>query len=291
MGIGQQFKLSEFNMFDYMPNWVEPFLGTPGERAEKLTDQSIRPAMKTDIADWPNRRTDWDRIRAVEVVHERNYQYEGLTVNEIAEKMGKEPLDAFLDLALDEGLEPEFTTPPLDTEPEIENHGKGLLDPYTHISVSDGGAHTRFTTHSVWPVFWLSYWIRDRELMTLEQGHYKMSALPAWITDFKERGTLRVGNWADIIVYDLDKLGFLHDKPIYADDFPGGERRLIQKPTGLLYTIVNGTVTFEGNRLHRRPTGQAPSQLRYGGLAPRIRRHYRQKGRGVSAALFLTVSR
>ncbi len=257
VGIGQQFKLSEFNMFDYMPNWVEPFLGTPGERAEKLTDLSIRPAMKADIADWPNRRTDWDRVRAVEVVHERNYQYEGLTVNEIAEKMGKEPLDAFLDLALDEGLETEFTTPPLDTEQEINNHGKSLLDPYTHISVSDGGAHTRFTTHSVWPVFWLSYWIRDRELMTLEHGHYKMSALPAWITDFKERGTLRVGNWADIIVYDLDKLGLLHDKPIYADDFPGGERRLIQKPTGLLYTIVNGTVTFEGNDC----TGALPGKL------------------------------
>ena len=93
--------------------------------------------------------------------------------------------------------------------------------------------------------------------MTLEQGHYKMSALPAWITDFKERGTLRVGNWADIIVYDLDKLGFLHDKPIYADDFPGGERRLIQKPTGLLYTIVNGAVTFEGNDC----TGALPGKL------------------------------
>ena len=36
--------------------------------------------------------------------------------------------------------------------------------------------------------------------MSLEQAHYKMSALPAWLTDFKGRGTLRVGDWADIIV-------------------------------------------------------------------------------------------
>ena len=81
--------------------------------------------------------------------------------------------------------------------------------------------------------------------MTLEQAHYKMSALPAWITDFKGRGTLRVGNWADIIVYNLDELGFVYDKPIFSKDFPGGERRLIQKPTGLRYTVVNGAVTFE----------------------------------------------
>jgi len=49
----------------------------------------------------------------------------------------------------------------------------------------------------------------------------------------------------------------LYDKAIYANDFPGGERRLIQKPTGLHYTIVNGTVTFEGNN----PTGALPGKL------------------------------
>ena len=93
--------------------------------------------------------------------------------------------------------------------------------------------------------------------MTLEQAHYKMSALPAWLTDFKDRGTLRIGNWADIMVYNLDELGFVYDKPIFANDFPGGERRFIQKPTGLRYTIVNGSVTFEGND----PTGSLPGKL------------------------------
>ena len=84
-----------------------------------------------------------------------------------------------------------------------------------------------------------------------------MSALPAWFTDFKDRGTLRIGSWADIIVYNLDELGFLYDRPVYANDFPGGESRLLQKPTGLRYTIVNGTVTFEGNDC----TGALPGKL------------------------------
>ena len=80
---------------------------------------------------------------------------------------------------------------------------------------------------------------------------------PAWVADFKGRGTLRIGDWADIIVYNMDELGFLHDKLIFANDFPGGEHRFIQKPVGLRYTIVNGTVTFVDNEC----TGALPGKL------------------------------
>jgi len=193
----------------------------------------------------------------MEVVHERNHKYEGMAIKELAEMTGKHPLDAFLDLALDERLETEFLIPPRDSEDELKLRGRQLKDPYAHISASDGGAHVRFLTLSTWPVYWLSYWIRDKEIMSLEQAHYKMSALPAWLTDFKDRGTLRVGNWADIIVYNQEELGYVYGKPVYANDFPGGERRLIQKPKGLRYIIVNGTVTFEENKC----TGALPGKL------------------------------
>ena len=52
-------------------------------------------------------------------------------------------------------------------------------------------------------------------------------------------------------------LGCLYDRPIFANDFPGGERRIIQKPKGLRNTIVNGTVTFDGNDC----TGALPGKL------------------------------
>jgi N-acyl-D-amino-acid deacylase len=254
---GNNFKLSEYNLYDYMPNWVQPLVGSPEERAAKLRDPGVRAAMKRDVEEWPNLRTNWSRLRVLEVVHERHYQYEGLTITELADMTGKHPLDAFLDLALDEGLETEFRVPPRDTAEELQSKEQQLKDPYAHISVSDGGAHTRFSANSVWPVYWLSYWIRDREIMSLEQAHYKISAYPAWFADFKDRGTLRVGNWADIIVYKQEELGFVYAKPVYANDFPGGERRLVQKPTGLRYTIVNGTVTFEENNC----TGALPGKL------------------------------
>ena len=256
-GVPFQFTLAEYNMYDYMDSWVQPLVGSPEERAVKLRDPAVREAMKRDVEAQPFTKTDWARVSVLQVVHERNYQYEGATIKEVGEMMGKEALDAFLDLALDEGLETEFSIPPRDTPQEVKSRTQELQDPQGHISVSDGGAHTRYETTSVWPVFWLTYWIRDREIMSLEEAHYKMSAYPAWIADFKQRGTLRVGNWADVIVYNQEELGFVHERPVYANDFPGGERRLIQKPTGLRYTIVNGTVTFEENNC----SGALPGKL------------------------------
>jgi N-acyl-D-aspartate/D-glutamate deacylase len=138
-----------------------------------------------------------------------------------------------------------------------ETLARRITNPFSHISLSDGGAHIRYLTISTWPVHFLSYWVRDRHLLSLEQAHYKMSALPAWLANFKERGTLRIGDWADIMVYNLEELGYVYDKPTYASDFPGGEWRRMQKPTGMRYILVNGAVTFESNTC----TGALPGKL------------------------------
>ncbi len=77
----------------------------------------------------------------------------------------------------------------------------------------------------------------------------------AWIAGFRDRGTLREGLAADIVIYDLDRLTL--SEPSYDTDFPGGERRLIQKADGYRYTIVNGQVTFEDGVA----TGLLPGKL------------------------------
>ena len=243
MRFDNRFTLGEYNLFDIMPGWVQPLVGTPDERAPKLRDPAVRVAMKHDVEVTTDTRADFDKMRVLEVAQERNRKYEGMTINELGAATNKDPLDAFLDLALDEEMETEFIVPIADRSDE--EMAARMNNPHTHVSISDGGAHVKFSTVSMWPMFFLSYWIRDNEIMTLEEGHYKISALPAWFADFKDRGTLRVGNWADMIVYNQAELGFVYDRPIFANDFPGGERRLIQKPKGLRYTIVNGTVTFE----------------------------------------------
>ena len=104
-----EFTLAEYNMFDYMPHWIQPLVGTPEERAAKLRDPAARQAMKQDVEKFPHARTDWHTMIVVQVIQERNRPYEGLTLAELGQKQGKHPLDAFLDLALDDGLETTFS--------------------------------------------------------------------------------------------------------------------------------------------------------------------------------------
>ena len=255
MDVEAEFTLAEYNLFDYMPNWIHPLVGTPQERAAKLRDPNLRVAMKQDVENRPHARTNWDMMKVAQTTQERNLKYEGMTIAEIARQHGKHPLDTLLDLSLDEDLQMAFTHAV--AYRGDEKLAQRITNPLAHISLSDGGAHVRYLTISMWPVHFLTHWIRDRKLMTLEQAHYKMSAYPAWLADYKDRGTLRKGAWADIMIYDMDKLGYVYDRPIYANDFPGGERRKIQKPTGIRYILVNGGVTFQENQC----TGATPGRL------------------------------
>ena len=240
-----QFTLADYNLYDFMDNWVQPLVGTPEERAAKLSKPEVREAMQADMDKYGYARSNPSIVTVIETVHERNHQYEGMTIAEMARVVNKRPLDAWLDLAIEEDMNTMFGTHPgVRTEAE---YAKGIVNPYCHVSLSDGGAHVRYQSGAGWPIRMMAHWSRDEELLSLEEVAYKISAYPAWISSLKDRGMLRIGSWADIIVYDLEKLGLLYDRHTYANDFPGGERRVIQKSKGLRYTIVNGTVTFEDN--------------------------------------------
>jgi N-acyl-D-amino-acid deacylase len=82
--------------------------------------------------------------------------------------------------------------------------------------------------------------------MTLEQVHQKLSFLPAQIAGLHDRGAIREGAPADIVIYDLATLrpdpDFDYDQ---AFDLPGGGWRRIQRAIGYRWTIVNGVITFE----------------------------------------------
>src|SRR6516164_2217712 len=97
------FELAEYNGFDAMPNWIDPFVGTPEERIAKLKQPGVRDRMRRDVGAWTGTGgqadavSNWAKMRVVEVRHPRNFQYEGLTIAELAENTGKHPMDAMLD--------------------------------------------------------------------------------------------------------------------------------------------------------------------------------------------------
>jgi N-acyl-D-aspartate/D-glutamate deacylase len=103
--------------------------------------------------------------------------------------------------------------------------------------------------------------VRDKEALTLEQAIRLMSFVPAYHWGLTGRGSLRQGNFADVIIFDPDKIA--PKLPELAHDLPAGAKRLKQKSDGLLATVVNGQVVLRNNE----HTGALPGKLVRGPLA------------------------
>ena len=122
-----------------------------------------------------------------------------------------------------------------------------MLEHRTVAGFSDGGAHAKFQTLGIYPTELLTWLVRDTGTLTLEQAHYHLSYMPAWAAGFKDRGSIREGLAADLLVYDLDKLGIEEPEMLY-DLPPDNDSRLVQRPRGYRWIMVNGEVTFEDGK-------------------------------------------
>jgi N-acyl-D-aspartate/D-glutamate deacylase len=110
-------------------------------------------------------------------------------------------------------------------------------------SLGDAGAHVTQVMDSGWTSFVLSYWVRKTGLFSIEHAVHRMTAAPARIMGLTDRGTLRVGDRADINVFDAAAVAEM--QPELVNDFPGGAARFIQRATGYKATLVNGVVNVE----------------------------------------------
>ena len=183
-------------------------------------------------------------------------QYVGRSVGEIAEAEGKHPIEVMLDLSLAGDLNVEFLGP--DRGSNAEFMAEMMSSPYAVPGVSDGGAHTKFFTGGAYSTDFLTWLVRDEGVVTLEEAHYRLSYLAAQAAGFQDRGVLREGAAADVLVYDLEELAI--DPPWIGDvehDLPGGEWRRVQRAKGYRQIIVNGEVTFEDGDC----TGATPGHL------------------------------
>jgi N-acyl-D-aspartate/D-glutamate deacylase len=195
----------------------------------------------------------FDEIIITDCAKAENKSLEGLTLRKAAAQTGKHPVDVMLDLAASEDLKTEFFAPAVNQNMDLM---KELIDtPHIAFGVSDGGAHTKFLTAGRFPTEALVKYCRELKWLTLEDIHWRLSALPAFYAGFKDRGTLREGAPADIVIYDLDQLAV---KPIeILHDLPGNEWRRVQRAEGYKWMVVNGQVTFEDGRC----TGATPGRL------------------------------
>ena len=124
--------------------------------------------------------------------------------------------------------------------------------------LSDGGAHTRFFTGGSFTTEILTWLVRETGELTLEQAHFRLSYLPAQAAGFTDRGFLREGAPADILVYDFANLKRVPEMDYeIAHDFPANEWRRVQRAEGYRWIMVNGKVTFRDGVC----TGATPGKL------------------------------
>jgi N-acyl-D-aspartate/D-glutamate deacylase len=239
---GFTFTFDDWNLFDDQQVWCDATTGTREERLAKLSDPARRPALREKL---PVTATGpLPDIAIVGPKLEKNKRWLDYTLAHAAEKMGKHPVDVMLDMAVEEDLKTEFFAAP--PNGKIEHLKEIVADPYILFGVSDGGAHTKFLTAGRYPTETLCKVVREHKMISLEEAHWRLSALPAEVAGFRGRGVLKPGAPADIVIYDFDGLRVLPDE--IAHDLPGGEWRRIQRAEGYRYILVNGCITMRDGR-------------------------------------------
>lgn len=124
-----------------------------------------------------------------------------------------------LDLTVADNLKTEWAGHLLNND--VENYREIMASPYTLPGVSDGGAHIKLITPGTYSTNMITWMVRDSEVTPLEEAHYRLSYLTAWAARIKDRGCLRPGMAADVIVYDLDNLKILPSEIVH--DLPASE--------------------------------------------------------------------
>jgi N-acyl-D-aspartate/D-glutamate deacylase len=256
----RHFDLKNCQVFDEFPTWKNLFFLPEVVRRQALTDPQTRQKMRNDLADPrpTNFHRRWDIVRVEKVVKPENQKYVNKSVAEMAAMRNQDPLDAFLDLSLEEDLGTVFWN--ANNGGDVEAMGEILRSPYVLIGTSDAGAHVQFGADFGYCTVLLGMWVRERRVMSLEQAIYKLTFHVASIFGLQNRGLLRPGYAADITIFDPKTVN--SHEPEWANDYPAGSKRLVQRSEGIHYTIVNGEVILQGGRI----SGELPGQVLRGPL-------------------------
>jgi N-acyl-D-amino-acid deacylase len=196
---------------------------------------------------------NWGRVFVEKAAKSENQKYVGKSVAEVAALRNQDALDAFLDLSLEENLETMFETTYRGFNPEAMS--TIMKSPYVMIGTSDAGAHVQFGADFGYCTTLLGMWVRDREMISLEQAIHKLTFHVASVYGIEGRGLLRPGFAADVTIFDPQTVKAC--APEWADDYPASTKRLIQRSEGICQTIVNGRVIYEDGKL----SGEMPGAV------------------------------
>jgi dihydroorotase/N-acyl-D-amino-acid deacylase len=230
-----------------LPPWVAD--GGTAKLLERLHDPTVRQRIRTEMAvshkDWENLYLASGGpagVMIASVFKPELKKFEGKTVAEMASTRQKQPIDALMDFVIEDNAQTSALYF-IASEPDLQT---GLKQSWTSIGLDAGeesldgplyGPHDHPRTWGSMPRF-LGHYSRDLKLVPLEQAVRKITSLPAEREHLAERGFLKPGYFADVTIFDPDKI---IDHATYTQ--PG------QVSEGVSYVVVNGQVAYENGKV------------------------------------------
>jgi len=225
----------------YLASILPPWAHEGGE--EKLKERCKDPKTRAKLREFIEKRDDWENFvkqagwDGIIIAYSPSHpEFEGKSIVEIAKLMQKDPYDVVFDIIAEDGLKAMMIIFVMN-ESDVE---KIISHPYVMIGtdgldIGVGKPHPR--AYGTFPRV-LKVYVKEKGLITLEEAIRKMTSLPAQKLKLRDRGLIREGFWADIVIFD-PKL--ISDEATYKEP-----RR---KPKGIKYVIVNGVVEVEDGEL------------------------------------------
>jgi N-acyl-D-amino-acid deacylase len=242
--------------FDRLPVWRELRALPLEQQKQRLRDPELRRRLVEAAKERDERRPIGAEARPA------SYEWifvmdtpEGphRSVAAVARERGIDPVEAIIDLALEKDLDRFFLQPIAN---ENQEHALELMQhPRTVVTFSDSGAHVSQIMDASLQTHLLSHWVRSRQAIGLEQAVRMLSFEPATHWGFWDRGLIREGMAADLLVFDPQTIA--PEMPEVVRDLPAGARRLTQRARGIAATVVNGEVVLRDGK----PTGALPGRL------------------------------
>jgi N-acyl-D-aspartate/D-glutamate deacylase len=250
--------------FDRLPVWKDIRKLPIEEQRRRLRDPELRRKLIETSGERDDRKAigtearpaDYDWLFVFDTVEGPHR-----SVAEVARSRNQHPAETMIDLALEKDLDLFFLQPVANEDQddalEIMRH------PRTVTTFSDSGAHVSQLMDSSLQTHLIYHWVRAKQAFTLERAVQMLTLVPATLWGFHDRGLIREGMVADLVVFDPDAI--MAEMPEVVDDLPAGARRLVQRTRGVKATVVNGEILL----LDGKHTGALPGQLLRGPLGRR----------------------
>jgi N-acyl-D-aspartate/D-glutamate deacylase len=241
-------------IFANLPSWNAAFNRTAEEQITLYREDSFRQAFRKTMDEPRVFAGQWDRVIVHEAVNPTLKQHEGKSVADVAKERGKDGLDTFLDLAIEDELNMQYVMYLFNASEErvaeLINH------PNTLIGLSDGGAHVDMLCDAGYCTYLLGHWVREKQVISLERAVQRITQEPAAFFGVPNRGVVAEGKAADFAIFDAGTIGS-PKRPEMRHDLPGGGRRLVMPAHGVIHTVVNGEVLYQDAQ----HTGALPGQV------------------------------